>query len=42
VDRYNGCVRADRQQILGVLLIALIILALVVVRFGRFLHWGAR
>ena len=35
-------VRADRQQILGVLLIALLILVVVMVRFGRFLHWTAR
>ncbi|MBZ5648259.1 MAG: hypothetical protein LAN37_13680 [Acidobacteriia bacterium] len=35
-------VRAPRQQILGALLIALLILVLVVVRYGRFLHWSPR
>jgi len=40
--RYNGAVRAARQQILGALVIALIILVLVLVRFGRLIHWSAR
>ncbi len=40
--RYNEAVRAARQQILGALVIALLILALLLVRFGRLLHWSAR
>ena len=35
-------VRAARQQILGALIIALLILALLLVRFGRLIHWSAR
>jgi len=31
-----------RQQILGLILIALLILIFTVVRFARVIHWGAR
>jgi len=40
--RYNDAVRAARQQVLGALIIALLILVLLVVRFGRLIHWSAR
>jgi hypothetical protein len=35
-------VRADRQQILGVLVIALLIFIFLIARFGRFFHWNLR
>jgi hypothetical protein len=32
----------ERQKLLGVLLVALLILAIAFVRFGRTIPWGAR
>jgi hypothetical protein len=35
-------VRAARQQVLGIIAIALLIFVFLAARFGRFFHWSLR